>query len=116
MPPGIIASGRFAHGIPTNAPVVCAAIAMWLSNGPVEDPVNCLSMLKRQVSGRADLGLPRLRVLYECGSEKLPGSGHSHPSVTGDAADPPNRGSVTAKRSDNTDQMILNMTDDRNKM
>ncbi len=58
----LVLSMKRASG-PTG-PAVHAAIALPWSNGQTEGQVNRLKMLKRQMYGRASLGLLRQRLLY----------------------------------------------------
>jgi len=44
---------------------VKAGLTLPWSTGPVEGQINRLKMLKRQMFGRANIDLLRLRVLYE---------------------------------------------------
>jgi transposase len=44
---------------------VKAGVTLPWSTGPVEGQINRLKMLKRQMFGRANIDLLRLRVLYE---------------------------------------------------
>jgi transposase len=53
-----------AQGIVRDFDAVAAALELPWSNGPVEGHVNRLKMLKRQLYGRANFDLLRLRVLY----------------------------------------------------
>ena len=54
----------FAAGLKTDYAAVRAALTMQWSNGQVEGQVNRLKLLKRQMYGRANFDLLRLRVLY----------------------------------------------------
>jgi transposase len=54
----------FAQGLRRDGAAVHAAIALPWSNGQTEGQVNRLKMLKRQMYGRASLGLLRQRLLY----------------------------------------------------
>ena len=61
---GLRELGRFARGVVRDFAAVYAGMAGIYSNGPVEGQVNRLKMLKRQLFGRANFDLLRLRVLY----------------------------------------------------
>jgi transposase len=54
----------FAEGLLTDEAAVRAALSSEWSNGQTEGQVNRLKMLKRQMYGRANFGLLRIRVLY----------------------------------------------------
>ena len=55
---------RFAAGLREDYKAVKAGMTLPWSNGPVEGHINRLKMLKRQMFGRANIDLLRLRVLY----------------------------------------------------
>jgi transposase len=55
---------RFAAGVRRDEAAVRAACATDVSNGQVEGQVTRLKLLKRQMYGRANFDLLRLRVLY----------------------------------------------------
>lgn len=61
---GLPEVGRFARGVLRDFAAVYAGMEGIYSNGPVEGHVNRLKMLKRQLFGRANFDLLRLRVLY----------------------------------------------------
>lgn len=54
---------RFAEGIGEDYEAISAALTLEVSNGPVEGQVNRLKMIKRQMYGRAGLGLLRRRLI-----------------------------------------------------
>jgi transposase len=54
----------FAVGLKTDYSAVRAALTLSWSNGQVEGQVNRLKLIKRQMYGRANFDLLRLRVLY----------------------------------------------------
>jgi len=54
----------FANGLQTDYDAVKAGITLPWSTGPVEGQINRLKMLKRQMFGRANIDLLKLRVLY----------------------------------------------------
>jgi transposase len=56
---------RFAKGLREDYEAVKAGVTLPWSTGPVEGQINRLKMLKRQMFGRANIDLLRLRVLYE---------------------------------------------------
>jgi len=56
---------RFAGGLWEDYEAVKAGLTLPWSTGPVEGQINRLKMLKRQMFGRADIDLLRLRVLYQ---------------------------------------------------
>ena len=56
---------RFAKGLREDYEAVKAGVTLPWSTGPVEGQMNRLKMLKRQMFGRANIDLLRLRVLYE---------------------------------------------------
>jgi transposase len=58
------AFGRFASGLRADYEAVKTAMTLPWSTGPVEGQINRLNMLKRQMFGRANIDLLRLRVLY----------------------------------------------------
>lgn len=55
---------NFVKGLRRDEAAVCAAASSEWSNGQTEGQVNRLKMLKRQMYGRANFDLLRLRVLY----------------------------------------------------
>ena len=55
---------RFVTGILKDKEAVVAGLTLAYSNGPVEAQVNRLKLIKRQMYGRAQLDLLRLRVLH----------------------------------------------------
>jgi len=61
---GIDSLLRFAGGLRLDLVVVTAAFTSQWSNGQVEGQVNRLKLIKRQMYGRANFDLLRLRVLY----------------------------------------------------
>lgn len=61
---GIPELGRFARGIRRDYAAVSAALSSEISNGQVEGQVHRLKLQKRQVYGRANFDLLRLRVLH----------------------------------------------------
>jgi transposase len=58
--PGLV---HFARGLKKDLPAVRAALTLPYSNGQVEGQVNRLKLIKRQMYGRANFDLLRLRVL-----------------------------------------------------
>ena len=62
---GLTAFQRFANGLRDDDEAVKAGLTLPWSTGPVEGQINQLKMLKRQMFGRANIDLLRLRVLYE---------------------------------------------------
>ena len=62
---GLTAFQRFASGLRDDYEAVKAGLTLPWSPGPVEGHINRLKMLKRQMFGRANIDLLRLRVLYE---------------------------------------------------
>jgi transposase len=58
--PGLV---HFARGLKKDVPAVRAALTLPYSNGQVEGQVNRLKLIKRQMYGRANFDLLRLRVL-----------------------------------------------------
>jgi transposase len=58
------AFARFASGLREDYEAVKAGLTLPWSTGPVEGQINRLKMLKRQMFGRANIDLLRLRVLY----------------------------------------------------
>jgi transposase len=62
---GLTAFQRFANGLRDDYEAVQAGLTLPWSTGPVEGQINRLKMLKRQMFGRANIDLLRLRVLYE---------------------------------------------------
>jgi transposase len=58
------AFARFASGLRDDYEAVKAGVTFPWSTGPVEGQINRLKMLKRQMFGRANIALLRLRVLY----------------------------------------------------
>ena len=54
----------FANGLQADYDAVKAGITLPWSTGPVEGQINRLKMLKRQMFGRANIDLLKLRVLY----------------------------------------------------
>jgi len=54
---------RFALGLEADLPAVRAALRLKWSNGPVEGKINRLKMLKRQMNGRANLDLLKIRLI-----------------------------------------------------
>jgi transposase len=61
---GLQAFQRFAKGLRVDDAAVKAGVTLSWSTGPVEGQINRLTMLKRQLSGRAGFGLLRQRVLH----------------------------------------------------
>ena len=61
---GLQAFKSFANGLRADYDAVKAGITLRWSNGPVEGQINRLKMLKRQMYGRAGIGLLRQRVLH----------------------------------------------------
>ena len=55
---------RFANGLQADYEAVKAGVTLQWSTGPVEGQINCLKMLKRQMYGRAGVGLLRQCVLH----------------------------------------------------
>jgi transposase len=60
---GLQAFKSFANGLRADYEAVKAGVTLMWSTGPVEGQINRLKMLKRQMSGRAGIGLLRQRVL-----------------------------------------------------
>ena len=60
----VAAMQRFAASLKHDYAAVKAAIELPWSNGQIEGQVNRLKLLKRQMYGRANLDLLRLRLLY----------------------------------------------------
>ena len=60
---GLQAFQSFANGLRADYEAVKAGVTLRWSNGPVEGQINRLKMLKRQMYGRAGIGLLRQRVL-----------------------------------------------------
>lgn len=60
---GVAEFKRFAQGLEREREAIAAAIALPWSNGQVEGQVNRLKVIKRQMYGRANFDLLRLRVL-----------------------------------------------------
>jgi transposase len=60
---GLQAFQSFAHGLRADYEAVKAGVTLMWSTGPVEGQINRLKMLKRQMYGRAGIGLLRQRVL-----------------------------------------------------
>lgn len=60
---GLQAFKSFAHGLRADYEAVKAGVTLSWSTGPVEGQINRLKMLKRQMYGRAGIGLLRQRVL-----------------------------------------------------
>ena len=56
---------RFATGLSEDYAAVKAGVTLPWSTSPVEGHINRLKMRKRQMVGRANIDLLRLRVLYE---------------------------------------------------
>lgn len=54
----------FARGLRHDLDAVTAGLTMTWNSGPVEGHVNRVKMLKRQMYGRAEFDLLRLRVLH----------------------------------------------------
>lgn len=54
---------QFAVGLEADLPAIRAALQLKWSNGPVEGKINRLKMLKRQMYGRANLDLLRIRLV-----------------------------------------------------
>jgi transposase len=61
---GLTAFQRFANGLRDDYEAVKAGLTLPWSTGPVEGQINRLKMLKRQMFGRANIDLLKLRVLY----------------------------------------------------
>ena len=61
---GLQAFKSFAKGLRADDDAVKAGLTLPWSTGPVEGQSNRLKMLKRQMSGRAGIGLLRQRVLH----------------------------------------------------
>jgi transposase len=61
---GLQAFKSFANGLRADYAAVQAGVTLRWSNGPVEGHINRLKMLKRQMYGRASIGLLRQRVLH----------------------------------------------------
>jgi transposase len=62
---GIDSLLRFAGGLRQDLAAVTAAFTSQWSNGQVEGQVNRLKLIKRQMYGRANFDLLRLRVLFQ---------------------------------------------------
>ena len=60
---GIRELEQFCAGLRRDWDAVVAALTLPWSNGPVEGAINRLKLIKRQMYGRAGLGLLRARVL-----------------------------------------------------
>jgi transposase len=60
---GLQAFKSFANGLRADYDAVKAGVTLSWSTGPVEGQINRLKMLKRQMYGRANIGLLRQRVL-----------------------------------------------------
>lgn len=60
---GLRTVAGFARGLRQDWEAVVAGLTLAWSNGPVEDPINRLKALKRQMYGRASFRLIRARVL-----------------------------------------------------
>ena len=60
---GLQAFKSFANGLRADYEAVKAGVTLMWSTGPVEGQINRLKMLKRQMYGRAGIGLLRQRVL-----------------------------------------------------
>jgi transposase len=58
------AFARWANSLRDDYAAVQAGVSLPWSTGPVEGQINRLKMLKRQMFGRANIDLLRLRVLY----------------------------------------------------
>jgi transposase len=58
------AFARLANSLRNDYAAVKAGVSLPWSTGPVEGQINRLKMLKRQMFGRANIDLLRLRVLY----------------------------------------------------
>jgi transposase len=61
---GLQAFQSFANGVRAEYEAVKAGVTLSWSTGPVEGQINRLKMLKRQMYGRAGIGLLRQRVLH----------------------------------------------------
>ena len=61
---GLQAFKSFAHGLRADYDAVKAGVTLAWSTGPVEGQINRLKMLKRQMYGRAGIGLLRQRVRH----------------------------------------------------
>jgi len=61
---GLQAFMSFANGLRADYDAVKAGVTLAWSTGPVEGQINRLKMLKRQIYGRAGIGLLRQRVLH----------------------------------------------------
>jgi transposase len=61
---GLQAFKSFANGLRADYDAVKAGVTLSWSTGPVEGQINRLKMLKRQMYGRAGIGLLRQRVLH----------------------------------------------------
>ena len=61
---GIVELRYFVKSLQSDLAAVEAALTYTWSNGPVEGQNNRLKMIKRQMYGRANFDLLRLRVLY----------------------------------------------------
>ncbi len=55
---------NFTEGLQQDQAAVQAALLLPWSNGQVEGQINRLKLIKRQMYGRANLDLLRLKVLY----------------------------------------------------
>jgi len=62
---GIDSLIRFTAGLRQDLAAVTAAFSSPWSNGQVEGQVNRLKLIKRQMYGRGNFDLLRLRVLYQ---------------------------------------------------
>jgi transposase len=60
---GLQAFQSVAHGLRADYEAVKAGVTLMWSTGPVEGQINRLKMLKRQMDGRAGIGLLRQRML-----------------------------------------------------
>jgi transposase len=61
---GAPALRSFVTGLNTDLDAVTAGLTLPHSSGPVEGTVNKIKMIKRQMHGRANLDLLRIRVLH----------------------------------------------------
>ena len=61
---GINSLLSFAEGIKQDLPAVTNALSLPWSNGQLEGQINRLKLIKRQMYGRANFDLLRIRVLY----------------------------------------------------
>jgi transposase len=61
---GAPALRSFANGLRTDLDAVTAGLTLPHNSGPVEGTVNKIKMIKRQMYGRANLDLLRIRVLH----------------------------------------------------